>query len=1599
MRRGHPGVGGWRNENHRHFRPRAGGALRFRPPRAYSLLEIPRFPPPGPRLPRGPHTYNAHLNEHGISDNHDRQNYRPPSHHNNPRLQDRHQQRPRNVYSYTNVNYKKGDTIQNHSYKHSSNFYKEAQGELLHVNSHGDVDHRQLSTTTHNQDSFNPPMLNPWIDPPPNQRHFYEDRNQPYRPHDTERHHAEGNKIPSFDYTGHRPPSSDYYGSTSSTTINNNDTSFSRSVNDTVDIVRKRLMNRSDPQPTMQDASNIQNNSEQEQGRNTDQHTLQDPPTKKRTPRQRQNVKSNCDKMKSNIVNELFKMDKDKMHKLMDDPGSSSKFEYAISSLITESQNSLNRHLRSVAEKSLVSTCSDDFIHNDNNTIYEDTFMKQMQCLLDPQDTILLEDIKPLVMAELSKVLQLDDFEPYTRYDADDQRSHAIGEVPQNYPNYENFNYDEFPQEVNYDIDLRDSSNYGDVTQAEVCDENGSNFKYENQTNEDDYHNSKPIFERRTSRHNDPNHENRRLSVESHRQRKSIDNAIDETFSPEEPVPPLFNSNTEVFSEEEDTFAELDRQYHVAVDPNFLEDVSARTTPNYMLQVEVNPASVKKEVNNQLQSSKSLLESVGNNVKNNREINVLNIKEEPLQSPDFPKENSTPINSDSISCRIDHVNMKQVHAARCNDTSRESEKSKSSSISKTSASNSRKRSIDQRPSHRKEKRKKSESSFSDRHDNSNSKDRHSKCTATYNDLPKSSYYSIFRSKDDYSKQCSKDNKRNNNSQKGYSEKYVKRKQSQKSKNREPRKNRTSSSSSQTILSPKDCNNTSITPAKSVSKTKLKPIDMFVEQTKKVSLHHAHRNTATTPATPTTPVVVSAPITPAVEDKAKQVIPSPQKIVQTKHVSTQVFKRVITKATQTVDTNSLHSQHCQTENPEVLSVGIQTTRVFTTKAETETKDAFERMKQIDLEIQELLREKFQLYSNLESNNMGPHEEQSYLSVTVLNVAAMDHQEQHIELKDHIDTSPVDKTNSELKVKTDIKMENESSVESTMTADAIVDDFTNIPVEELEQIALETVTEDINFDDAKVEKRNARHKALLEERMTSESPKSTSSRRSSKKAKTPNISLLEQIITDDRPLEDIISLDDLEEPRQTRKKALKSKPKKTTTKKSKSKKQIDNSPYVLKECSVILIQTDISKYLNETSTMAQDEELPVVIDNIVTSESSEESLLFNKEPPETQKSSVPREIIEETVVNDLQFDMLDVSEDIVIGESCEIKDKDSIEPTVAISEDLILDNSQSSADDALVGDSCQAENECKTYDYSTDEELRRDSLTVTGNVDAVLAIECIESDFIAACLDGNVYHFSGDGLLLNTMRGSNLAVTCLTIVKEKYGTTVYTGSLDSRIRYYDLNTGLEKGPECNVLSPIQTMDRAWDTVFVGTRTGFVLQFECKNNMLIPVSTVKFSEQAILALRAMKEGPRKVLLVASRSENVTIKDAQTGLLLRTLAGPKMTVYTLLFEDGKVYCGTSSHQIHVFDYSSGTHTGCHEGGKGAVCLRATGGLLFAGCYDGCVYVYREGETRPLAQLRGPSLMLLSLAVVGSKIIAGYKDRSLYIWKIPLSILQEMIL
>ncbi|XP_063387297.1 uncharacterized protein LOC134673263 [Cydia fagiglandana] len=1582
MRRGHSGIGGWRNENPRHFWPRGGGVPRHGPPQQYPLLDLPAKYG-GPRLNRGGH-YNPHMGPNHRMRGVDRRSFGP--HDNRPRFPG-----PTDRYNYQPPHLRNDDTSDN--YKNLVSYCETRKNDQRHINSMGDVDHRQNFNSPHTPGKH---PISPWANPPTEDRRAsYDDRGhrRPSQYHDN----VDGNIIPNF--TSHRPPSSDHYGTNVASAIDNSN-SFSRSVDDTVDIVRRRLLNRNESHNNTDPPPDQNPRTDSEAASTTlYQSEPQTPPTRKRIQRRRQNTQSNCDKIKNKIVHQLFKMDKEKLNKLMDNPNSSSKFEYAISSLITESQNSLDRHLRSVAEKSLCSS-SAEFIHDDNNTIYEDTFMKQMQCILEPQDTVLLEDIKPLVMAELNKVLQLDEFDQRFERGDEDPNYYPSEEFAINtdYPNNDAYDNTDFSNDVLPNYPEEENHSYYEDRQFSPTNfpeqDTPENPRGREQNEQYNYDEPAKLFERRAARKSCDYSQLKKQSAESrHQMRRSIDeerNRFNDARRKLVTPPPVFDANVEQLSEEEDPFADLDKQYHVAVDHNFIE---AELDKQYMaaneknlvrnenetkvelispvkdippnkpvkkevlLSPEIDPASIKKEIDNQLLNiAKSPLKLSSSTNKARRSHRRSHSKSEKKKDDSDVSIHDTSQGKDDDQ-ELNTENIKHEYNPEVTDSQESLKSENSNTVKSTIAPNSRKRSIDQKPSHRKEKRKKSDVSpeankqILNKNIIINVNDCGAKSTEKKCDAAKS-IFNLFFSKDESGKELPKDGKTVESSDKAYSDKYVKRKETPKKKDSGDKRKR--SSNSHSIVSPVDTNNSSSeSQPKTESKNKLKTIDMFLTHPVKVSnVHQARRNTAQAPASKK-------------EDNIDKNTPESTKVIK-RNVGTQMIHKSRNKETQTTLSKSSVSRLCQTDVKKLATRATQTDPVVIEKSQIKSSDTFERMKEIDLEIQVLLQEKFKLYNSIETKESCSNAMQN-LGMTVLNVTPNE--------------DGKDDTNDE-----------------GLSEDVIVDNFTNIPVEELEQIALESV-QDVTIESPKKTKRSQRRAASERQRKSSQSP--TVRNKSNKKSAAPNISLIEQIITDDRPLEDIISLDDFENPeeapvtKKSKSKKAKSKAKKQPPKKTKSTKPAVNlTDFTLKECQVVLTREDFSKYLSRSGKSDEPPKEPVIIKD-ETQHTKDEKV----NEPETQKVviEVP-DAVEQTVDPTDMLDMLDVSEDIVIGDNCEVKSGGKETERVSIGDDIIVDNSQSSSDDVVVVEG-QCEDECKMFDYSSDEALKRESITVTGNADAVLAIEAIDNNFVAACLDGNVYHFNSEGQLLTTLRGSNLAVTCLIIVKEKYGTTVYTGSLDSRIRYYDLETGLEKGPECNVLSPIQTMDRAWDTVYVGTRTGFVTQYECKNNMLIPRSTMKFSEQSILALRALKEGPRKVLLVAARSENVTIKDAQTGLLMRTLEGPRMTVYTLVFEEGKVYCGTSSHQIHVFDYNSGSHCGTHSGGKGAVCLRATGGLIFAGCYDGCVYVYREGGARPLAQLRGPGLMLLSLAVVGTKIIAGYKDRSLYIWKIPLSILKEMIL
>lgn len=1159
------------------------------------------------------------------------------------------------------------------------------------INNTVTVDHRHAAKTQNNQSYENQNLNSSWSIPvTENKKHYYENQSptKSYRQPGC----TEPSKVPLLDYPGHRPPSSDYYGGNPSPVTNNN-TSFSRSIDDTVDIVRKRLLNRNESQTLLEDSVSDQSCSIHASDPSHSYQKIQsETPAKKKIIRQKQSVKSNCDKIKNKIVHQLFKMDKDKIHKLMDNPNSSTKFEYAISSLITESQISLNRSLRSVAEKSLYKSSS-DFIQDHSNTIYEDTFIKQMQCILDPQDTVFLEDIKPLVMAELSKVLQIEDFD----------QNYDVGMLDDNV-NYEpkdEFSECQYDELMNYHpFNEHSNEKYSENQTAELLYNNIENYSNEDFENIDQYEKVsekevKPLYERRATTKFHDYSEERRQSSEN--RRKSLENRPPlEPYKTSPKSLPLFEPSREQLTEEEDPFAELDKQYHVPVDHNFIE-----TDAYANLEQSCTSSTNSDKFQNIIISSPSVITNIVPNHNNNKnlESDIKPMVKSPLNLPiskmneadehrdtklqskivcsheKYTEKNTTLKNDNTGQIILNRIDTKceNTQSTKFIDKKEPNKNEVINPIKSCTKSNSRKRSIDQRPSHRKEKRKKSESSPTQLNQDLTNKNSdfglsQSKSPEKEKNSKKSSIYSYF-SKSEENSDTTKEMKKVITTDKTYSDKYVRRKEGSKIKGSDL----SLKHNSDILTSPKESNNANtsgLTPTKSDTKAKLKPINMFEEQSKKVHLHQAHRNTAL-------PTFIG---NKSVKASNKQNSKSPNM-----NHAEKVIKRSFSRETQTVVAKSSISKFSQTEKKKFAVKAVQTDPVFYERFKSNSTDTFDRMKEIDLEIQVLLQEKFKLYSSLENKDYGQNSMQT-LGMTVLNVTPVE-ETRHDEVTDNI---------------------------TELSADSIVDDFTNIPVEELEQIALESLKED------KVIEQPKRARRLNNKKSEQNSSSSSVRRRITKKQKPLNISLLEQIITDDRPLEDIIPLDELENS------PVKKKPqsaKKKVSKKSKKviRKKGNVKNYNLKDCFVVLERMNINRNMVELydeynkiesepiSTLIIESPLPDIVD-----------IQSNREFVELQLETT--EIIEED--NNIQFDMLDVSEDIVIGDNCEVKDHDKdinerIE--VPINEEIILDNSQSSCDDLTAPDSSQGENECKMYDYSIDENLRRDSITVTGNADAVLAIE--------------------------------------------------------------------------------------------------------------------------------------------------------------------------------------------------------------------------------------------------------------------------------------
>ncbi|XP_018785259.1 PREDICTED: uncharacterized protein LOC108966685 isoform X2 [Bactrocera latifrons] len=271
-----------------------------------------------------------------------------------------------------------------------------------------------------------------------------------------------------------------------------------------------------------------------------------------------------------------------------------------------------------------------------------------------------------------------------------------------------------------------------------------------------------------------------------------------------------------------------------------------------------------------------------------------------------------------------------------------------------------------------------------------------------------------------------------------------------------------------------------------------------------------------------------------------------------------------------------------------------------------------------------------------------------------------------------------------------------------------------------------------------------------------------------------------------------------------------------------------------------------------------------------------------------------------------------------------------------------------------------------------------------------VHLYERWLVATGEDGRLYKFNAKTLKLEKeFTKHSEAITHSYLCREKK--MLYTTSLDGYMKKTSLENFALDIQSVYLQEPLQCIEGKWGSAFIGSRWGNIFTYDISSNILNS-STISSSEASITAIKATKEGPRRILIVASKSKEIQIRDASSGLLLRTLTLPDaMKAYSLLLDDDCIYCGTQRRDVLKIDFTTGQHLSPFNCGSGAVSMRLyQNKFLLVGSYDGFVYVIDKAKERHCGRYAGCSGNILTLAVISNKIIVTSKDKTLRVIELP---------
>ncbi|KAK5852821.1 hypothetical protein PBY51_006660 [Eleginops maclovinus] len=269
------------------------------------------------------------------------------------------------------------------------------------------------------------------------------------------------------------------------------------------------------------------------------------------------------------------------------------------------------------------------------------------------------------------------------------------------------------------------------------------------------------------------------------------------------------------------------------------------------------------------------------------------------------------------------------------------------------------------------------------------------------------------------------------------------------------------------------------------------------------------------------------------------------------------------------------------------------------------------------------------------------------------------------------------------------------------------------------------------------------------------------------------------------------------------------------------------------------------------------------------------------------------------------------------------------------------------------------------------------------------------------EGRLYTCSGD----NTARayclitkecqavfeGHTNKVKCLLVSSpQNTPARLFTGSSDKKIRCFSIKTS--RCLEQVMLSErVLCLHSASNVLYAGLASGSVASFDLKTLKSLDVFECH-GPRGVSCLGTAQEGARQVLLVGSYDSTISVRDAKSGLLLRSLEGHSKTVLCMKVVNDLVFSGSSDTSVQAHNIHTGKLVRIYKGHNHAVTsIIILGKVMVTASLDKMVRIYELQSHDRLQVYGGHSDMVMCMVVHKSVIYTGCYDGSIQAVKLNL--------